>query len=148
MLLLGYMCPLYVVDVGLSLLPNKEQLVQTSPHCTVCHKLDKFHTHFQTWNLSKNLHRQIFRLKILHRQFHLILTILVRKNTKNEWKWRNLHHWQKFYTAAGSDGMDKFHLWLALSLIKTLPVICLSDTEVEFVHAVSAGGSVNFLPAV
>ena len=31
MLSLGYMCPLYVVDVGLSLLPNKEQLVQTSP---------------------------------------------------------------------------------------------------------------------
>ena len=24
--------------------------------------------------------------------------------------WRNLHCWQKFYTAAGSDGMDKFHL--------------------------------------
>ena len=21
--------------------------------------------------------------------------------------WRNLHHWQKFYTAAGSDGSDK-----------------------------------------
>ena len=24
--------------------------------------------------------------------------------------WRNLHRWQKLYTAAGSDGMDKFHL--------------------------------------
>ena len=23
---------------------------------------------------------------------------------------RNLHHWQKFYPAAGTDGMDKFHL--------------------------------------
>ena len=33
------------------------------------------------------------------------------KNTKNEWKWRNLHCWQKFYTAAGSDGIDKFQLW-------------------------------------
>ena len=33
------------------------------------------------------------------------------KNTKNEWKWRNLHRWQKFYTAASSDGIDKFHLW-------------------------------------
>ena len=64
----------------------------------------------QTWNLSKILHRRIFRLKILHRQFHLILTVLVRKNTKNEWKWRNLHRWQKFYTAAGTDVMDKFHL--------------------------------------
>ena len=64
----------------------------------------------QTWNLSKKLHRRIFRLKILHRQFHLISTVLVRKNTKNEWKWRNLHRWQKFYTAAGTDGMDKFHL--------------------------------------
>ena len=66
----------------------------------------------QTWNLSKNLHRRILRLKILHRQFHLISTVLVGKNTKNEWKWRNLLRWQKFYTAAGTDGMDKFHLWL------------------------------------
>ena len=39
-----------------------------------------------------------FRLKILHHQFHLILTVLVGKNTKNAWKWRNLHRWQKFYT--------------------------------------------------
>ena len=65
----------------------------------------------QTWNLSKNLHRRILRLTILHRQFHLISTVLVGKNTKNEWKWRNLLRWQKFYTAAGTDGMDKFHLW-------------------------------------
>ena len=36
----------------------------------------------QTWNLSKNLHRRIFRLKISHRQFHLISTVLVGKNTK------------------------------------------------------------------
>ena len=61
----------------------------------------------QTWNLSKILHRRIFRKKILHRQFHLILTVLVRKNTKNEWKWINLHRWQKFYT----DATYKFHLW-------------------------------------
>ena len=38
----------------------------------------------QTWNLSKILHRRIFRLIILHRQFHLISTVLVRKSTKNE----------------------------------------------------------------
>ena len=38
----------------------------------------------QTQNLSKNLHRRILRLKILHRQFHLISTVLVGKNTKNE----------------------------------------------------------------
>ena len=69
-----------------------------------------YHTSDQTWNLSKNLHRRILRLKILHRQFHLISTVLVGKNTKNERKWRNLHHWQKFYTVAGSDGSDKFHL--------------------------------------
>ena len=37
----------------------------------------------QTWNLSKILHRWIFGLKILHHQFHLISTVLVRKNTKN-----------------------------------------------------------------
>ena len=38
----------------------------------------------QTWNLSKNLHRWIFTLKILHRQFYLISTVLVRKKHK---KW-------------------------------------------------------------
>ena len=37
----------------------------------------------QTWNLSKILHHRIFRLKNLHRQFHLISKVLVRKNTKN-----------------------------------------------------------------
>ena len=31
----------------------------------------------QTWNLSKILHRRIFRLKILNRQFHLISTVSV-----------------------------------------------------------------------
>ena len=45
-------------------------------------------TSSQPWNLSKILHRRIFRLKISHRQSHLISTVLVRKNTKNEWKWR------------------------------------------------------------
>ena len=29
---------------------------------------------------------------------------------KKHKKWRHLHRWQKFYTAAGSDGIDKFHL--------------------------------------
>ena len=71
----------------------------------------------QTWNLSKNLHRRIFRLKILHHQFHLISTVLVGKNTKNEWKWRNLHCWQKFYTPARTDGMDIFHLWVDFWLL-------------------------------
>ena len=70
---------------------------------------------------QKNLHPLIFRLNILHRQFHLISTVLVRKNTKNEWKWRNLHRWQKFYTAAGSDGMDKFHLWVPGGLHRSRP---------------------------
>ena len=81
----------------------------------------------QTWNLSKILHRRIFRLKILHRQFHLISTVLVRKNTKNEWKWRNLHRWQKFYTAASSDGMYKLHLWLCLACcVRAFVCRCLS----------------------
>ena len=50
----------------------------------------------QTWNLSKILHRWIFRLKILQGQFHLIVTVLIRKTTKNEWKWRNLHSGENF----------------------------------------------------
>ena len=39
---------------------------------------------WQTWNLLKILHRWIFRPKILHRQFHLISTVLVIKPPKNE----------------------------------------------------------------
>ena len=27
---------------------------------------------------------------------------------------RNLHHWQKFYTAGGNDGSDKSHLWIII----------------------------------
>ena len=34
-----------------------------------------------------------------------------KKNTKIEWKWRNLHRWEKIYTVADIDGMDKFHFW-------------------------------------
>ena len=25
--------------------------------------------------------------------------------------WRNVHHWQKFYTAACNGRIDKYHLW-------------------------------------
>ena len=59
--------------------------------------------------LSEILHRKNFRTKLLHRHFHRISTVSDR-NSKNEWKWRNLHCLQKIYTAAGSDGMDKSHL--------------------------------------
>ena len=58
---------------------------------------------------KKKVHSQIFRLKILHHQFHLTSTVLVRKNTKNEWKWRNLHRWQKFYTAHEWTGFWRMH---------------------------------------
>ena len=37
---------------------------------------------WQTWNLSKTLHRRIFRPKILHPQFHLISTVVVGKKHK------------------------------------------------------------------
>ena len=30
--------------------------------------------------------------------------------------WRNLHRWQKFYTPTGSDGSDKFHLWVNIHI--------------------------------
>ena len=39
--------------------------------------------HPQTWNLSKIFHRRILSLEILHHQFHLILTVLVRKISEN-----------------------------------------------------------------
>ena len=65
----------------------------------------------QTWVLSKILRCRFFRHKLLHRQFHLISSVLVMKSQKNKCEWRNLHRWQIFYTAAGSDGRDKSHLW-------------------------------------
>ena len=34
-----------------------------------------------------------------------------KKHKKMSENGKNLQRWQKFYTAAGSDGMDKFHLW-------------------------------------
>ena len=34
---------------------------------------------------------------------------------KSGYFWRNSHHWQKFYTATGSDGIDKYHLCSHLS---------------------------------
>ena len=71
----------------------------------------------QTGNLSKNLHHRIFGLKILHHQFHLILTVLVRKNTKNEWKMEKFTPLAKNFTLPpATDGMDKFHLWLPHSI--------------------------------
>ena len=35
----------------------------------------------------------------------------VQNFTPPDFQAKNLHRWQKFYTAAGTDGMDKFHLW-------------------------------------
>ena len=60
--------------------------------------------------------QKIYTAGISGQNFQLISTVLVIKTQKNEWNQRNLHCWQKFYTAAGSDGMDKFHLWSWASL--------------------------------
>ena len=46
------------------------------------HHLNQNPPPHQTWNLSKILHRRIFRLEILHRQFHLISTDLVKQPAK------------------------------------------------------------------
>ena len=37
--------------------------------------------------------------------------------------WRYLHRWQKFYAAACSDGIDKYHLWTLAVLLKYLLVV-------------------------
>ena len=61
---------------------------------------------------------------------------------------------KKFYTPAGTDGMDKFHLcsggytWPKCILCPFLEYVITHQSEVEFVHPVTAGGSVKFLPAV
>ena len=41
--------------------------------------------------------------------------------------WRNLHRWQKFYTPAGSDGSDKFHLCITILMI-------ITTTELDLVQ--------------
>ena len=64
----------------------------------------------QTWNLSKKFTPPDFWAKNFTPSISPNFNSFSGKNTKNEWKWRNLHRWQKFYTATGSDGIDKFHL--------------------------------------
>ena len=54
----------------------------------------------QTWNLSKILYPRIFRLKILHHQFHLILTVLVGKTQK-------MRENEEIYTAGKSFTLDR-----------------------------------------
>ena len=63
-------------STGNSLSSDDQQLVQAHLIIRQCIAM------LQTWNLSKILHRRIFWLKILHRQFHLILTVLVKKTQK------------------------------------------------------------------
>ena len=58
----------------------------------------------QTWNLSKNLHRRILRLKILHRQFHLISTVLVGKTQK-------MRENGETYTAGKSFTLDRMDIF-------------------------------------
>ena len=97
--------------VNLPIQPNHVKRKEPILNVNMCLLTIEFSFYDQRSNLSKNLHRRNFRPKLLHRQFQLISTVLVMKTQKNEWKWRNLHRWQKFYTVASSDGMYKSHLW-------------------------------------
>jgi len=47
-------------------------------------------------------------------------------------KWRNLHRWQKVYTAAGSDGMDKSHRCRHLSLCLKILALFLDFRNIKF----------------
>ena len=58
----------------------------------------------------KKIHRRIIRPKILNRKFFRITSVSVIRTQRMCCLWRNIHCWQKFYTAAGSDGMDKYHV--------------------------------------
>ena len=44
---------------------------------------------------------------------------------KKHKKWRNLHRWQKFYTAAGTDGTDKFHLCFPIVSPSIIPPLII-----------------------
>ena len=66
----------------------------------------------------KNFTPPDFRLKILHRQFHLISTVLVGKKSQKMSENGEIYTaGKKFYTAAGTNGMDKFHLCLGHSAV-------------------------------
>ena len=52
--------------------------------------------------------------------------------------WRNSHRWQKFYPAAGSDGMDKSHLQKKLLLVEP-------RTEGDGEHLKSSSRTQNFV---
>ena len=57
---------------------------------------------------------------------------------------RNLHRWQKFYTAAGSDGMDKFHLCLLWQ--SPAHVSCNKFSIVLFVELLFKSDGWSWLP--
>ena len=83
------------------------------------------------------LHCRIFRPKLLHRQCHLISTVLVIKTQK--WKWRNLHCWRNFYTATGSQWwqMDKSHkspLPPALQLQRNNTILSWLGKQINIKH--------------
>ena len=80
--------------------------------------------HAQTWDLSKTLHCQIFRPKILHHHLRLISTILVIKTQKNEWKWRNLHFWQKWEWQISS--LSKYGLAWSDKFTTCIPHRCMA----------------------
>ena len=63
----------------------------------------------QTWDLSKILHRRNFRLKLLHRQCHLISKVLVIK------KFKKMSENGEFYTAG-----QKFSLLPAVTALTNL----------------------------
>ena len=64
------------------------------------------------WDLSKILHCQIFRLKILHLEFHWISTALVIKTQKMCVFGEIYTTGKKICTAGGSDSSDKSHFWV------------------------------------
>ena len=80
----------------------------------------------QTWNLSKILHRQIFRLNILHCQFHLISTVLVIKTQK-------MSENGEIYTAG-----KNFTLPPALTALTNSNSVCELQFYLKFVGVFSA----------
>ena len=52
----------------------------------------------------------ISNVKSFRDEIRIKCTLYFHLYCKSRCLWRNLHRWQKFYTAAGSDGMNKSHL--------------------------------------
>ena len=90
---------------------NRQRLALLCYLCILSSKIEgEERENLQAWDLSI-LHCRISTPKSFTPSILPNFNSFSDANTKKEWTLRNLHRWQKIYTAAGNDGRDKSHLW-------------------------------------